>query len=158
MSVFRPFPSPTRTHSETRCALNAQQKDLSKEHRARLWGFLVCENRAQSRKHPYYPHAGANSKTVWTCTFSLRSSLSTNAIKDTVSVLYWYEELSSKSWRIFGKKIFGSLLFFFFCAFLCLRTASFFCAHSSPHARAVSIWASGKKFWGVRHSGFPSHH
>ena len=40
-----------------------------------------------------------------------RRVLSTNAIKDTVSVLYWYEELSSFDWQFLGR-IFGS---FFLC-------------------------------------------
>ena len=46
-----------------------------------------------------------------------RRVLSTNAIKDTVSVLYWYEELSSFDWQFLGR-IFGS----FFCALLKTRT------------------------------------
>ena len=40
-----------------------------------------------------------------------RRVLSTNAIKDTVSVLYWYGELSSFDWQFLGR-IFGS---FFLC-------------------------------------------
>ena len=44
-----------------------------------------------------------------------RRVLSTNAIKDTVSVLYWYEELSSFDWQFLGR-IFGS---FFLAPILC---------------------------------------
>ena len=66
--------------------------------------------------------------------------LLTNAIKDTVSVLYWYEELSSFTTGNFWKS--SSELFFVSCII------------SPP-------WALGQqaaKKVGVRHSGFPSHH
>ena len=64
----------------------------------------------------------------------------TNAIKDTVYVLYWYEELSSFTTGNFWKS--SSELFFVSVSI------------SPSRQRAQS---RGKKV-GVRHSGFPSHH
>ena len=60
---------------------------------------------------------------------STTKELSTNAIKDTVSVLYWYEELPVSNWQFLGR-IFGS----FFCTFL--HFLALHCTLVSPLASA----------------------
>ncbi len=116
-----------------------------------------------------------------------RSVLSTNAIKDTVSVLYWYEELSSFDWQFLKGKIFGSPLFFCVRIMLLLLVVvgeSRWGASSTTVGAVGSVgWLGpqrrpasqrgpprkstgqsaekdekGEKVLGVRHSGFPSHH
>ena len=47
----------------------------------------------------------------------------TNAIKDTVSVLYWYEELSSFDWQFLKREGSSDLFFFFSPFFLLMRRA-----------------------------------
>ena len=45
----------------------------------------------------------------------------TNAIKDTVSVLYWYEELSSLDWQFLEVDLTILLFLFFSFLFVCLE-------------------------------------
>jgi hypothetical protein len=88
----------------------------------------------RARRNP--PVAAASVQTVGQVRCALLRLL-TNAIKDTVSALYWYEELSSSKLAIFGRV---------------LRNFFFVCVSISPSSRRVALAAGEKGEYGTQGS------